>query len=105
MFLFDTVRKYIKLFRGARFGNNPTYKDDLNTFFKFYNFIDSCKEHFTVFLKRFNFGFKSNFLYLYLVYYVLKKYKRVIPGDLAMLIVTLLILNKRFLIKVFKPYH
>jgi hypothetical protein len=105
MFLFDTVRKYIKLLQGARFGDNPTYKDDLNTFFRFYNFIDSCRAHFTTFLGRFDFGFNSKFLYIYLVYYLLKKYRRVVPGDLAMLIMTLLILNKSFLVKVFKPYH
>jgi len=84
---------------------NFNHKDDLTTFFKFYNFFRKNEIYFNKFFKKFNLGFNSNFLYLYFLYYLSKKNKLIKSGDFVFFFFIIFFLNKGFHLKTFKPVN
>jgi hypothetical protein len=84
---------------------NFNHKDDLATFFKFYNFFCKNEIYFNKFFKKFNLGFNSNFLYIYFLYYLSKKNKLIKSGDFVFFFFMAFFLNKSFNLKTFKLVH
>ena len=79
-----------------------TRSDDLETFFKLYNFFSNNETYFIKFFKKFNLGFNSNFLYLYFLYYLSKKNNLIKSGDFTFFFCMTFFLNKSFSLKTFK---
>lgn len=106
MFLLNTIYVHIEsvLFKNTK-TENSVYKDDLETFFKFYNFFFNNEAYFNKFFKKFNLGFNSNFLYLYFLYYLSKKNNLIKSGDFTFFFCMVFFLNKSFSLKTFKSYN
>jgi hypothetical protein len=106
MFLLNTI--YIRI-ESIFFNNKKNvkfdYNDNLERFFKFYNFYSDNEVYFNKFFKKFNVGFNSNFLYLYFLYYLSKKNKLVCKGDFSLFFCMTLILNAYPYVTVFKPVY
>jgi hypothetical protein len=106
MFLLNTIYIHIEsiLFKNKK-SENSSYKDDLEVFFKFYNFFHNNETYFNKFFKKFNLGFNSNFLYLYFLYYLSKKNKLIKSGDFVFFFCMAFFLNKGFSLKTFKTVN
>ena len=106
MFLLNTIYIHVEsvLFKNKK-SENSGYKDDLETFFKFYNFLHNNETYFNKFFKKFNLGFNSNFLYLYFLYYLSKKNKLVKSGDFVFFFCMAFFLNKGLSLKTFKSIN
>ena len=103
MFLLNTIFMRVE---STLFKNTVTEKftrsDDLETFFKLYNFFSNNETYFIKFFKKFNLGFNSNFLYLYFLYYLSKKNNLIKSGDFTFFFCMTFFLNKSFSLKTFK---
>ena len=106
MFLLNTIYIHVEsvLFKNKK-SENSGYRDDLETFFKFYNFFHNNETYFNKFFLKFNLGFNSNFLYLYFLYYLSKKNKLVRSGDFVFFFYMTFFLNKGFSLKTFKSVN
>lgn len=106
MFLLNTIYVHIEsvLFKNTK-TENSVHKDDLETFFKFYNFFYNNETYFNKFFKKFNLGFNSNFLYLYFLYYLSKKNNLIKSGDFTFFFCMIFFLNRSFSLKTFKSYN
>lgn len=103
MFLLNTIYIHIKsFFPQIKKNENLQHNDDLQIFFKFYNFYSLNENYFYKFFKQFNLGFNSNFLYLYFLYYLSKKNKLINSGDFIFFFYMTFFLNKSFFVKTFK---
>ena len=101
MFLLNSIFIHFQLFFKIK-DNNVKHNDDLQSFFKFYNFYSSNENYINKFYKQFNFGLNSNFLYLYFLYYLAKKNNLISRGDFVFFFYMTFFLNKSFTVKTFK---
>lgn len=101
MFLLNSIFIHFQLFFKIK-DNNVKHNDDLQSFFKFYNFYSSNENYFNKFYKQFNLGLNSNFLYLYFLYYLAKKNNLISRGDFVFFFYMTFFLNKSFTVKTFK---
>ena len=102
MFLINFIYIHFQIF--FKTSDNVVLTNDLQSFFKLYNFYFTNENYFNKFFKQFNLGFNSNFLYLYFLYYISKKNKLIKVGDFVFFFYITYFLNKNFLIKTFKSY-
>jgi hypothetical protein len=103
MFLLNTIYMHIEsIFLKNKKTESSVYRDDLETFFKFYNFFHNNETYFSKFFNKFNLGFSSNFLYLYFLYYLSKKNNLIKSGDYVFFFCMTFFLNKGFSLKTFK---
>lgn len=107
MFLLSTFYTHVSLLLGLEKNENLRREDNIVDFFKFYNLMNhkNNKTYFAKFFRKFRLGFTSNFLYLYLLYYISKKNKIIKPGDFTSFFWAIYFLNQCLLVKVFKPFY